>query len=107
MTSKKESTARDETVIPVSLEWPETIDLPTVYANQLFISHAGREFFLIFGEVTPPVLTKITPERLQELKSIEIKPVAKIAISAEAMPEIAKVIEENVANFLAKRATSQ
>jgi len=104
---EENATAREEQEVKIPLRWPEKVDLPTIYANNLFISHAGQEFFLIFGEVTPPVWTEATPERLRELKSIEIKPVAKIAISPEAMPAIAKAIQENVEKFLAKKAKGE
>ena len=95
MTNERESIiVREERDVEIPLQWPEKVDLPTISANRLFISHAGREFFLIFGEVTPPVWTKTTPEQLRKLESIEIKPVAKIAISPEAMPAIVKAIQE-------------
>jgi len=84
---------REEQGIKISLQWPERVDLPTIYANHLLISHAGHEFFLIFGEVTPPVWTEATTERLRKSESIEIRPVAKIAISPEAMPAIVKAIQ--------------
>ena len=104
---EENATAREEQEVKIPLRWPEKVDLPTIYANNLFISHAGQEFFLIFGEVTPPVWTEATPEQLRKLKSIEIKPVAKIAISPEAMPAIAKAIQENVEKFLAKKAKGE
>ncbi|MEA1905229.1 MAG: hypothetical protein U9M97_05080 [Candidatus Hadarchaeota archaeon] len=108
MTNKRENIAdRVEQEVSISLRWPEEVDLPTIYANHLFISHAGPEFFLIFGEVAPPLWTEATPERLRELESIEIKPVVKIAISPEAMPAIAKAIRENVERFLAKKAKGE
>ena len=95
MTNERDNIiAHEERDVGIPLQWLEKVDLPTIYANRLFISHAGREFFLIFGEVTPPVWTKTTPERLRKLESIEIKPVAKIAISPEAMPAIVKAIQE-------------
>jgi hypothetical protein len=86
--------AREEQDGEILLQWLEMFDLPTIHANRLFISHAGREFLLIFGEVTPPVKTKATPEQLQESESTEIKPVAKISVSSEAMPAIVKAIQE-------------
>lgn len=108
MTNERESvTTREEQGVEIPLRWPEKVDLPTIYANHLFISHAGPEFFLIFGEVTTPVWTEVTPDKLETLGSLEIKPVAKIAISPEAMPAIAKAIQENVEKFLAKKAKGE
>lgn len=95
MTNERETIiTREEQDVQIPLQWPENVDLPTIYANRLLISHAGREFFLIFGEATPPVWTEPAPERLRKLESIDIKPVAKIAISPEAMPAIVKAIQE-------------
>ena len=70
--------AREEEDEEILLQWLDMLDLPTIHANRLFISHAGREFLLIFGEVTPPVEIEPTPEQSQESESTEIKPVAKI-----------------------------
>lgn len=108
MTNEKESkvTSKKQPV-KIPLRWPENVNLPTIYANQLFISHVGPEFFLIFGEVTPPLWTEVSPKKVDALGSLEVKPVAKIAVSQEAMPAIAKVIQENVEQFLAKKGKGE
>lgn len=80
----------------VALQWPQRDDLPTIYANQLFISHAGAEFYLLFGEAVPPVIWD--PASVPE--TIEVKPVARLAISPTAMIRMNEVINQNVARLL-------
>ena len=82
----------------IPLSWGDMARVPTVYANQLLITHSGNEFYLVFGELFPPLVTdqKHLPE------SIEINPIIKVAITRENMVMFASLIEENVANFLKK-----
>lgn len=82
--------------ITIALRWAPNESLPTLYANQLFISHAGGEFYLVFGEVVPPaglVDASSVPEYL------EVKPVARLAISPTTMIRMAEVISQNVARL--------
>ena len=67
------------------------------------ISHAGPEFFLIFGEVTPPALLGV--EKPPEF--IEIKSVAKIAVAPEAMLSIADAIKSNIEQYLKKQVAEE
>ena len=84
-------------IIAVRLEWGSTEDIPTVYANQVLITHTMGEFFIIFGEVTPPLLLD---DKAQIPDSLKVKPVAKIAISHNNMLSIAAAIQQNVQGFL-------
>jgi len=78
----------------------EVEKMPTAYANHLLISHAGPEFFLVFGVVTPPFVLPGEESRLAELEAVEALPVAKIAVSPEAMVAMAKSIQTNVERYL-------
>jgi hypothetical protein len=88
----------ESTALTVRLIWGRVEDIPTVYANHLMISHAGPEFYLIFGEVSPPAM--LGKDEVPE--HIEIKPVAKIALAPEAMLNIVEAIEANVEKYLTK-----
>lgn len=79
----------------VKLVWDKEAELSTVYANNLIISHSGSEFYLVFGEMEPwlELDPSITPIELQ------IKPIAKIAISHENMLKFAEVILGNVKKY--------
>jgi hypothetical protein len=82
----------------IPVRWPEGIEgMPTSYANHLFISHAGPEFFLIFGVVTPP---PILPGEKYEIEDMEALPVAKIAVSPEVMIRMAGAIQDNVQKYM-------
>ena len=78
----------------------EAEKMPTSYANHLLISHAGPEFFLVFGVVTPPFILPGDEDRLAELEAVEALPVAKIAVSPEAMLLMAESIRANVERYL-------
>ena len=99
MTDQQESNSRKGRV-PVRLVWSDTPDATTVYANQLIITHAGGEFYLIFGEVSLPVsqLADITSDAAPE--KLAVKQVAKVVVTPEVMERFAKVIQTNFRNYL-------
>ncbi|NOR04746.1 MAG: hypothetical protein GQ575_00360 [Deltaproteobacteria bacterium] len=84
----------DGVVLPV--KWGDVTKAPTVYANQLLISHMGSEFYLIFGEIS--AIFHGGKEQLPE--SLEIQPRVKIAITRKNMIAFAKVIQQNTQDFL-------
>ena len=70
--------------------------LQTVYANHLMVSHAsGNEFYLIFGEASPPTAML----RGEVPKHVSIRPVVKIAVSPGSMMRMAAAIEKNASTF--------
>lgn len=88
--------------ITIRVVWPESVDLPTVYANQLYIQHTNNEFFLIFGDMMPPIAAGSHDERrkkLESLSEITIRPVVKLAMSPPAMLRMAEAVQENVEKF--------
>jgi hypothetical protein len=90
-----EEVAAKKNPLAIRLLWGSMTEIPTVYANQLFIAHTGGEFYLIFGELTPPPdLDRDNPPDY-----LEIRPVAKIALSTENMLRVAEVIGENVSQY--------
>lgn len=84
--------------VAIRLVWGDSTSIPTIYANNLYITHAGSEFFLIFGEMSP--IMEIDIEKMPE--ELAIKPVAKIAITPENMLKFADVISGNVAKYKEK-----
>lgn len=81
--------------VRIPLEWQSASDVPMVYVNQVMISHAGPEFFLVFGVVLPPD----NPEQLPD--SLRIKPQVRVVVSREAMPAIVKAMEDNLRRYRA------
>ena len=84
--------------VRVRLKWSSPKDLITIYVNHMTITHAGTEFYLIFGELPVPAFmdVKDVPEEL------EIIPKVRLAISPDAMQAIARVIQENLEGFVKK-----
>lgn len=82
----------------VKLDWGSTEELPTIYANHLYITHSGGEFYIVFGELTPPL--ELNPEKLPA--QLTIKPVAKIAVTSERMIRFAEAIGDNTEKYKEK-----
>jgi len=84
--------------IAIPVRWALGEPVPTVYANQLFITHFGGEFYLVFGELAPTTEPGSVPE------CVWVKPVARIAVAPENMARMADAIRENVAKYRQERA---
>jgi hypothetical protein len=85
--------------IPIRLEWKNNDSLKTVYSNQLLVTHAGAEFYLIFGEVVPPTIL----DGSQIPEYLDIEPVTRIAVSHEMMEKFIEVLNENLSKFKAQQ----
>ena len=92
----KESNDLHSGAIQVQLVWEDPSVLPTLYANQAYVSHVGKEFYVIFGEAQIPVLTHVDPDALHEVK---VKPVAKLVFTPEGISGISKALADNVRRF--------
>lgn len=98
--SEQEEQTTDEDV-QFQLLWGKSDDLPTLYANQLFIGHTGGEFYLVFGEASIPALLEAQLDELPE--SIEINPLVRIALTPENMLRFADAINNNIRRFLSRQ----
>jgi hypothetical protein len=87
--------------IPIKTVWPKDAigQTPTIYANQLLITHAGPEFFLVFGVVTPVLVGPDEELDVAELGPLTVTPVAKIAVSPDTMAAMAEAIQCNVETY--------
>lgn len=87
--------------VPIRTAWQSDVisEVPTIYANQLLITHAGPEFFLVFGVVTPLPVSPDEELGLTELSPLPVTPVAKIAVSPDAMATMAETIQGNVETY--------
>lgn len=102
--SAVEQEKKNRGTVSISTQWETAEDLPTIFANHLFVTHAGgNEFYLVFGELNPqPDLDRENPPEY-----ISIKPVAKIAVSPDNMANFARVIQDNVKKYLRKAAKQE
>jgi hypothetical protein len=89
----------DERAIEIQVRWGDDSELTTIYANNLFISHAGAQFYLIFGELMKPLIMDVEGEKDRVPSHLTVKPVAKIAVSPEVMELMVKAINDNVEKF--------
>ena len=81
------------------MRWEEATDLPSVYANQVYITHAGGEFYVIFGEVELPIMLSLAPDELKGPRDLVVKPVAKLVFTPSAMAAVVKAMAENVRKY--------
>lgn len=97
METKNRNKIEAQEKVEVKLVWDKPAEAPTLYANNLIISHSGSEFYLVFGEMEPwlELDSSLVPIELR------IKPVVKIAISNENMLKFAEIISGNVNKFKA------
>lgn len=97
-----EEEEEDFQVLPLRWTMPE--DLKTLYANHFLITYSGTEFYLVFGELVPPFIAD--EANLADLPDfVEIKPVVRLAISAEAMEKIADAINRNLGKNIKRSGT--
>jgi len=101
--SKNSPPKSDTNAVVIPVRWKTPDGLPSLYANQLLISHAGGEFYLFFGEVTPPLA--LEPEDMPD--HLEIVPVAKIVVAPEAMLRFAEAIQTNIEKFKTRSVSEQ
>ena len=101
--NSKDSQTKQSLQIPI--RWGSANHLQTVYANNVFITHAGgKEFFLVFGELTPPVdilNTNSPPEY------VEITPVVRIALTPESMIQITEAMSGNLESYIQKMTEAE
>ena len=82
----------------IQLRWGSPVQLPTTYANELFIMHFGDQYYLVFGEVIPPVM--LDPNKEDMPNFVEIRPVAKVVVTPENMARFSKVIQQTIQKSL-------
>jgi hypothetical protein len=83
---------------PIPLQWRED-DIPTSYANQIVITHASGEFYLVFGELILPINFLLNPGVETAPELLQVRPVAKIVVTPEVMLQIAETIQGNVEKY--------
>ena len=86
--------------VKVELHWESVHDAPTIYANQLLITHAGPEFYLVFGEVVPVGVD----DPFSVPAKLTVKPKIRIAVSREIMPAFVEAMNQNLKNFMDRLA---
>ncbi len=87
---------------PVRILWSSDEDLPALYSNQLYVSHAGEtEFHLVFGHLSPPLTAGLEESELPD--AVNIKPVAKLVMSPDVMKAFVQILVDNLKKFEEKQ----
>jgi aromatic ring-opening dioxygenase LigB subunit len=98
MSEKKEiSTESEELGLAIPMKWKPISDIPTIYANNLLISHGGGEFYLVFGEMIPPFIIDTNIDKIPEV--VDIRPVARIAVTPENIERFADALIKNIEKY--------
>jgi hypothetical protein len=88
--------------ITLTVKWGSFDALPSLPANQFIISHIENQFYLLFGEVTPPALTNLQQQKGDLPQTLEVKPLAKIVVPEGFMEKIAKAINGQLEKLVTK-----
>jgi hypothetical protein len=84
----------------IRIKWGSANNLEALFANHLYISHSGEEeFYLIFGELTPPI--GFSEQDLPN--EIEVRPISKIVISPAAMRNFVRAMSVNLKKYEDKK----
>jgi hypothetical protein len=95
MPNKNETEKKEK---QIRLVWGSVDELPTLFVNQVQISHAGgSEFHIFFGHATPPLTFGLAEEEIPD--KITIEPLAKIVVTPEMMRAVVHVLSENLENY--------
>ena len=82
----------------IRVVWGSEEYIELIYANQIYVSHAGgSEFNIIFGQLSPPLTVGRSESELPD--RLEIKPVAHIVTSPEGMKAFVRALVENLENY--------
>ena len=100
METQKKNKSQGKTVT-VKGKWKSADDIPSIYANNVYITHGGiDQFYLIFGEMEIPMNLGLGLEGEKMPEFFNIKPVAKIVLAPRAMLMIAEAINSNINKYL-------
>lgn len=83
--------------------WVGAEDLPVNFVNQFVGVVQPGEVFLNLGTVVPPTILGATDEerraQVESLRFIQVKPVARIALTPDRLREFIQVLNETLANY--------
>ena len=86
----------------IKVVWGSDDELPALYANHFYVSHAGEiEFHVVFGHLSPPLTAGLDESELPD--SIKIKPVSKIVMGPDAMRAFVAILNDNLAKYEEKK----
>jgi 2-methylisocitrate lyase-like PEP mutase family enzyme len=84
----------------IRVEWPE-FGMPAC-ANQLVASSDGSSMYLMFCQVSPPVIVGTQEEQqkqLDQIESLKALPVARVVVSLDAFRAMLQVLQDQMARI--------
>ena len=98
MTEDGPKVTQENGAVQIPVHWGSSEHLETIYVNHLVITHAGPEFYLVFGELPMPPF--ISPDEVPS--ELAIIPRVRLAVSPKAMRSIAQAMQENLEKWSEK-----
>jgi len=90
--------------IPIQIEGAEKV--PIAYANYIFITHTGNEFFVTFAQIHPPYLISPKKEDIERIQSIPATVVSRIALTPSKTKELIDVLQDNYNKYVKQEEIS-
>jgi uncharacterized protein DUF3467 len=90
----------------VRIHWYIPDDLVSRYATNFIVQHGEHEFILSFFDIQLPILLGPSTEvktQIEQLRSVRANCVGQIIIAAERMPELIRILQENLQTYLSKQ----
>ena len=100
---------RGEAYVQVPVAWVGTEELPVHFVNQFVGVIAPGEVFLNLGAIVPPAILGDTEEerkaQAESIRFVQVKPVARIALTPERLREFIGVLNQTLANYEKQQRT--
>lgn len=98
---KEDPVVTEQGAVQIPLKWGSGEHLDTVYVNHMFITGAGAEVYLVFGELVMPF--SLGPDDVP--KELEIVPKVRLAVTPDVMRNMARAVQQVVERLSKKGAT--
>jgi len=94
---------RGEGYVQVPVVWVGAEELPVYFVNQFVGVIGPGEVFLNLGAIVPPAILGETDEekkaQAESIRFVEVKPVARIALTPERLREFVTVLNQTLTNY--------
>ncbi|MEK6328251.1 MAG: hypothetical protein AABM66_12125 [Actinomycetota bacterium] len=92
-----------EGTVAVPVVWVGAEELPVHFVNQFVGVVQPNEIFITLGSLVPPAIMGGTEEerkaQAESLQFIQVKPVARIAITPARLQELIGVLQQTLSNY--------
>lgn len=99
-------TADTPEVINLPIIWVGVDEEPIQFVNQMVSQFQENEFILTFGQLAPPMIVgppDVQREQVQTLSFVPVRPVVRVAMTADRMRQLVDVLSGNLATYDSQR----